>query len=339
MIFDDLQLSFTRKKGITLYTQIKDCLREYIDLHQDREPLILPPQRDLAKRLGVSRNTVSMAYAELEREGVVASKVGKGTVALKPYHEMENRRRLNRLSRNIEHSVEEALTLGYSLEEYRRHVETFIQDKKELLSHIRLVFVECNWEQLNYFTKHLVLDAAVEIIPLLLKDIRANPQNALSIMRSADIVVTSFYHIEEMETLIADNTVPIVGIYLQPEMSTIVNIARISETAKIGLLAASPQFLAEIRKTLAKMNIEDRRIREFYEHDNKKKLRHFIESVDTLIVSPSRKKDIIVAEGRKDIIEFLFAPDKGSANIIRAALMDLRQQRQNRKASDVGTDH
>jgi DNA-binding transcriptional MocR family regulator len=39
----------------------------------------LPPQRDLAYRLGLSVGTVSRAYAEAERRGLVASHVGRGT--------------------------------------------------------------------------------------------------------------------------------------------------------------------------------------------------------------------------------------------------------------------
>lgn len=39
----------------------------------------LPPQRDLAYRLGISVGTVTRAYAEAERRGLVAATVGRGT--------------------------------------------------------------------------------------------------------------------------------------------------------------------------------------------------------------------------------------------------------------------
>src|SRR5690554_4145559 len=39
----------------------------------------LPPQRELAFRLGLSVGTVSRAYAEAERRGLVESQVGRGT--------------------------------------------------------------------------------------------------------------------------------------------------------------------------------------------------------------------------------------------------------------------
>lgn len=39
----------------------------------------LPPQRDLAQRLGVTTGTVSRAYASLERQGLATARVGDGT--------------------------------------------------------------------------------------------------------------------------------------------------------------------------------------------------------------------------------------------------------------------
>ena len=39
----------------------------------------LPTHRDLADRLGISIHTVSQAYAEAERRGLVAGEVGRGT--------------------------------------------------------------------------------------------------------------------------------------------------------------------------------------------------------------------------------------------------------------------
>ena len=44
----------------------------------------LPPQRDLSWRLGVTVGTVSRAYTEAERQGLVRGEVGRGTYVLRP---------------------------------------------------------------------------------------------------------------------------------------------------------------------------------------------------------------------------------------------------------------
>lgn len=42
----------------------------------------LPPERELSSRLEVNRTTVLQAYQQLKDEGLIASKVGKGTFVL-----------------------------------------------------------------------------------------------------------------------------------------------------------------------------------------------------------------------------------------------------------------
>ncbi|HEX6141574.1 MAG TPA: PLP-dependent aminotransferase family protein, partial [Geminicoccaceae bacterium] len=49
----------------------------------------LPTQRDLALRLGISVQTVSQAYAEVERRGLVRGEVGRGTFVLAASPEIE----------------------------------------------------------------------------------------------------------------------------------------------------------------------------------------------------------------------------------------------------------
>ncbi len=62
-----------------LYMQIRDQLRERILNGQLKRGDRLEPSRELAKRLGVHRTTVSNAYADLEAEGLIEGTVGRGT--------------------------------------------------------------------------------------------------------------------------------------------------------------------------------------------------------------------------------------------------------------------
>ena len=49
--------------------------------------------------------------------------------------------------------------------------------------------------------------------------------------------------------------------------------------------------------------------------------------MDTLISSPSRRKEVEALAGDKPVAEFLFAPDKGSVNNIRISLFELKRKR------------
>jgi GntR family transcriptional regulator/MocR family aminotransferase len=62
-----------------IYRQIYHGLREAIDVGRLAADDRLPSSRQLAGRLGVSRNVVLLAYAQLEAEGCVVGRPGSGT--------------------------------------------------------------------------------------------------------------------------------------------------------------------------------------------------------------------------------------------------------------------
>jgi len=63
-----------------LYEQVAEQISEWIDENGLGEGDRLPPERELAARLGVSRATLSQALVALEVVGVVAVRHGDGTV-------------------------------------------------------------------------------------------------------------------------------------------------------------------------------------------------------------------------------------------------------------------
>ena len=337
---EELYIALTRGNGIPLYVQIKDAIRGLLTAVPPEDEFVLPAQRDLAARLGVSRNTVGMAYAALEREGLVVSRVGRGTVAVDQADRTATRSRQDVLRRTIAHSVEEALALGFNLEDYAAIVGDYVQEKKRMLDHTRLVFVECNREQLTYFADHLSLGPGVVTVPLLLSEMREQPKESLSALESADVVVTSFYHVDELERFLDGSGPPVVAINLQPEMSTIVQLARIPADAAIGLVASSRQFVAEIGKTLRQVGIDLGRVRESVAPGGPE-LDEFVRDVEVLVASPSRRREVEALAGDRPVVEFLFAPDDTSIRHIRVALVELRRRQEGSRGNartDGGTD-
>ena len=79
----DVHLGLTRRGNLAaqIYRQLLDAVLE----GRLRAGEQLPPTRELARRLGVSRNTVGLAYELLISEGVIVGRVGAGSfVSLEP---------------------------------------------------------------------------------------------------------------------------------------------------------------------------------------------------------------------------------------------------------------
>ncbi len=74
-----MQIHLSRSDERPLYVQIMDGVRRGLVRGTLRPEDPLPSVRDLASDLRVNPRTVSQAYAELERDGVVLVRHGKGT--------------------------------------------------------------------------------------------------------------------------------------------------------------------------------------------------------------------------------------------------------------------
>ncbi len=114
-----LQLNYRDAKPI--YEQIKDGIRKLL-LSKAIEPdEKLPSVRELASSLAINPNTISRAYRELESEGYVYSKQGKGTFASSPV--FINQTRKQELLVTFDDVVTELFVLSVTKEDLEERME------------------------------------------------------------------------------------------------------------------------------------------------------------------------------------------------------------------------
>lgn len=74
-----MELKIDHKSPMPLHAQVENLLRELIEQPEYKNGGLLPKEVDLAKRLGISRNTLRQATNKLEYEGLLIRKKGFGT--------------------------------------------------------------------------------------------------------------------------------------------------------------------------------------------------------------------------------------------------------------------
>ena len=79
-----MRIPLDRQSDIPLYQQIESYLRQGILSGSLAPNTRLPASRQLARDLGINRITVENAYAELETDGLIYSRMGSGTYVLPP---------------------------------------------------------------------------------------------------------------------------------------------------------------------------------------------------------------------------------------------------------------
>ncbi len=95
--------------ALPVYVQLREQIMAALGRGELRRGEQLPSVRDVAATLGINPNTVNRAYAELERDGVLATKRGRGTFVT-PKRVSEE---VGRLLQIAERFVAHARSLGY----------------------------------------------------------------------------------------------------------------------------------------------------------------------------------------------------------------------------------
>lgn len=81
---ETLKHSLSAYSPLPLYYQIEEKIREYIQTGVFLPGQKIPSENEMYSLLGVSRNTVRKVYEDLDREGLIERKQGKGTFVCVP---------------------------------------------------------------------------------------------------------------------------------------------------------------------------------------------------------------------------------------------------------------
>ena len=133
-----LELYLSQAGQVPLYQQIVQQLKQLIAANKLKAGERLPAVRQLAQSLDINPGTVAKAYQLLERQGIVISRRGGGTVVAPG---IDSPRllmlRQNRLSNIMSSSILEALSLGYRPEEleaaFSLHIAYWREEQERVL--------------------------------------------------------------------------------------------------------------------------------------------------------------------------------------------------------------
>lgn len=321
----NIKIDIDRKSGVPIYIQLKEGIKRLIETGYWEAGQKIPTERELAEMLNISRNTVSMAYKELEGEGILVSTQGRGTFITDSDAVLRQEGRKERLLRIIDVALEEAAEMGFSLDEFVAIAHVRAREKKEMLARMKIAFVECNREQLDYFSREMQLGMGITILPILLEDFRRQPAKINQVLDNVDLVVSTFFHLQEVKQLVADKRKMVLGIALNPEIETIVRIARYPSGSKLAIICLSDTFAAKIRAALKQAGLNHLQLLTSISHDEQELLA-LLQSVDAAVVSPNRKKEIQALAPRLVVIEMRFLPDPETINVIKSALLELKDK-------------
>ena len=116
------------KSGKAVYLQLVEQVKVAAACGAVRPGEALPPIRPLAEELRVNRNTVARAYAELEREGIIHTVVGRGSFIAANHSPLKKEVRRRLLAGILDGAVVHAHHMQISKAEFLRLAEERFDD-------------------------------------------------------------------------------------------------------------------------------------------------------------------------------------------------------------------
>lgn len=328
-----MPISIERKTGVPLYIQVRHEIERLLRNGVWENGSKLPTERELALTLGISRNTVSAAYRCLEREGLLSSRQGSGTYVSSGGAQPGEIQA--RLGRAIDAALDEALAMGLQPADFLGVARSRIEEREEALRRLKVCFVECNREQLDYFSKELELGSGVHIVPVLIDDLRRDGEGLKSKLEGSDLAVTTFFHLDEVRRHLSG--IQVIGIALDPLMETIVRLARLPRS-RVALVAISVDFAERVMKSIAIAGISHLDVRATTTK-NAAELTELLRDVQAVLSSPGRRREVeSLAPPGVEVIEFIYRPDAGSIHLLKSVLMERRRERSRKGVPSVGYD-
>ena len=316
-----------RKNGIPIYIQVKSQILIKIKSGALKVGDKMHTERELSEMLKISRNTVSAAYRELENEGVLKSYQGKGTFVAEESGTWKAESIREKITKFVDLGFEEALETGMTAEEFLQIVNRRVKEKQEMIRKMLGIYIECNTEQAKMFSKELSESINMSIKSLTIPELVAMEDGTRLLLEEAQVVITTFNHVNEVATLIKDFEREVLGVAINADLGTIVKIARYPQYTRFALFCISEEFEFKIQGALESAGLDNIDI--VYSNSRKKEeIIKIINSVDKIIVSPGRLKDITnLNRENKEIIEFLYTLDDGSVKALKSKLLEMKNHK------------
>ena len=125
-----MKIVLSNNSDMPIYVQIKEQIREQIMTGIIPEDTLLPSIRQLAKDLGISVITTTRAYNELEGEGFIKTRQGKGSIVLSRDNEMMKEQYLKRIEESLECAIDNSRYANISDQELITILKTLLDGRE-----------------------------------------------------------------------------------------------------------------------------------------------------------------------------------------------------------------
>jgi DNA-binding transcriptional regulator YhcF (GntR family) len=223
------------------YQQIISFFEKQIQSGRLKPGEKLPAERDLAEELGTARGTVKKAYEELVRRRLIVAAPGRGSFVA-PERQAPAESRKDKALRLIDELIDELARLKFSAHDIRIFFDLRLLGREDDLQNLNVVAVDCNPEALAIIERQFQIIPRVNMAKVLIDEAFEDPAGTER-LQSFDLVLTTTTHYQEVLERFPELKTKLVQVAMAPTRNSIIALARLSPSQKIGIICESRRFL------------------------------------------------------------------------------------------------
>ncbi|MHB1294164.1 MAG: GntR family transcriptional regulator [Anaerolineae bacterium] len=283
----------------------------------------MPSVRELARELGVNKNTVAQAYQSLARQGYIYAVAGRGM-----YVSDEPRERsLAGASAEVERQLVElfwrAKTLGLSADEAGRLAHETLR-RAYAPQVVRIAFVECSAHDAETTGRQVEQAIGVPVRYLLLAEF---VREAAKYTAELDIVATTLYHLAAVKDAVATAGagIRVVGVHAPPRPDGLLRIAQAPAGSRVLVVATEETTLNTVANQVRTYNTSVEL--ETFWVGRDASLAGRLYEIDYVIDTHTSHQAVCEQSPEVPVITLDFAVDQQSLDYLRGQVVAVLQER------------
>jgi GntR family transcriptional regulator len=310
---------------LPVYAQLKEQIK-FLILNGDLKPgTKLPATRQLAGFLRIDRNTVLKAYQELERDGLVECRQGRGCVVVEKPTAIA-RSIFSRLLGIVDRAIDQASELGINYDDFATFSYARAKQRQDVRVKQKLVFIECQAPIAIALAQVVQKRLDIEVTPLILQDLRQPTSKVDKLLNEVDLVVTTFFHIQELRKLLAKTGKEVIALAVKPHLESLIRIAGIPSGTSVALVCVNKSGAEEMKQTLDDSGIRELNVT-LCGTDDMKYLAKQLPGHSVVIVSDfiaDKVKPMLQINQELIVLDYTCL-DEGAINLLRSILDEKRR--------------
>lgn len=278
-----------KKNKVPLYLQLKDLIKYYIATGTIQESQQLPGVSALGEELKINFETVRKAYKELEKEGLITMKRGRGTYVTLQGMVVSQKGLQIREEKDPKEILKDAVKMliksGMKPAKIKKIITKTLEEIEQDATQQTIIFTECNLYQTQEFAKILSDYLVLEVKPVLVKDLKTETDNIFKSNGRLQAVITTGFHINDVHNIFRDIPVDIYVLIISMSWKTRKSLHSFKPPSSFGFICRDRESIS-FWENLIRDELGNDVILTSCIIENKQETENIMETADALIVSP-----------------------------------------------------